>query len=209
MSTVLCTKHAVVEHSNAATLVSVSLSAWLSGSWGILYSHANDFAWTGLESDRWLVVLAEAFASARIRPLAYACDLSPGEGSWVLEVGGLKTIIPPEATRCPQLVDLHACRLCEAIKHTTTRFVMIIDGRLQLRRSLSYRPGACLPSVLDLVATAQRNGLLIHVGWHLSRSSRPETGARRSGEYQQALMSFSGTLARVPIVTVELIASII
>ncbi len=35
-----------------------SLRGWLHGSWGLLFSHADDFASYGFEADRWLCACA-------------------------------------------------------------------------------------------------------------------------------------------------------
>lgn len=156
MSSALRIEQHVVECHSAATPISTSLRRWLCGSWAVVFSHANDFACTSLESDRWLIVVKQAFASARVRPLACSLDPASLPTNWVLEVGGTNTIIPREPTRYSPMADLHAYLLCEAITQATTRFVMIIDHTLRLRKTLSYEPGARLPSPLDLAATAER-----------------------------------------------------
>lgn len=43
-------------------LPAAALRRWLSGRWALLFSHANDYAAYGFESDRWLVHVQEAFA---------------------------------------------------------------------------------------------------------------------------------------------------
>lgn len=48
----------------------ISLREWLDGRWAVLFSHPDDFVQCDLEFDRWLGLVDEAFARARIRPLA-------------------------------------------------------------------------------------------------------------------------------------------
>jgi alkyl hydroperoxide reductase subunit AhpC len=156
MSTALRIQQHVVESQSAAIPISTSLSRWLRGNWAVVFSHANDFACTSLESDRWLIVVKHAFASAHVRPLACARDPASLPANWILEAGGTNAIIPQDLLRSPPLASLNAYLLCEAIAHATSRFVMIIDHTLRLHKTLSYEPGARLPSPLDLAATAQR-----------------------------------------------------
>ena len=40
----------------------VSLRSWLAGDWGLLFSHADDFAQYHIEADRWLVLIAYVLA---------------------------------------------------------------------------------------------------------------------------------------------------
>ena len=53
-------------------LAAPALRRWLHGRWALLFSHPDDFAAYGFESDRWLVHVQEAFAATDIRPLALA-----------------------------------------------------------------------------------------------------------------------------------------
>jgi hypothetical protein len=48
------------------------LRDWLAGQWGLIFSHPEDFQESGLEleQDRWLVVLAQEFRAAGLRPLS-------------------------------------------------------------------------------------------------------------------------------------------
>lgn len=156
MSTALRIEQHVAESQSAAIPISTSLSRWLRGTWAVVFSHANDFACTSLESDRWLIVVKHAFANARVRPLACSRDPSSRPTNWILEAGGTNAIIPQDPLRSPPLASLNAYLLCEAITQTTSRFVMIIDHTLRLRKTLSYEQGARLPSPLDLAATAER-----------------------------------------------------
>jgi hypothetical protein len=69
-------------------LAAPAVRRWLHGRWALLFSHPDDFAAYGFESDRWLVHVQEAFAATDIRPLALA---GGHEAGWVTEAGGCTT----------------------------------------------------------------------------------------------------------------------
>lgn len=112
-------------------LPAAALRRWLHGRWALLFSHADDFAVYGFESDRWLVHVQEAFAAADIRPLALA---DRQEASWVTEVGGCTTTLALDRS---------------------ARFVMTLDASLRPRRTFIYTPRDRLPSPMDLAARAR------------------------------------------------------
>ena len=122
-----------------------ALRQWLQGRWALLFSHADDFADYGFESDRWLVHVQEAFAVADIRPLALE---DRQEAGWVTEVGGGTTTFHSAA--------------CDP----ATRFVMTLDAALRVRRTFVYTQQDRLPSPMDLAALARelRNQALIGRG---------------------------------------------
>jgi hypothetical protein len=133
------------------------LRTWLAGDWALLFSHPHDFANYDVEADRWLVLLQRAFENARVRPVALACGSSADAAmdGWLVEV--------TEARMCvtlgddlPHIADfgLHALR--GAIERANSRFVMIIDAALHLRRTFAYSPRDRLPSLFDLIATAEK-----------------------------------------------------
>ena len=76
-------------------LPAAAVRRWLHGRWALLFSHPDDFASYGVESDRLLVHVQEAFTSADIRPLALA---GPHAVGWVTEVGGCTTTLAFERT---------------------------------------------------------------------------------------------------------------
>jgi len=82
--------HAALKYVSAtdSPLPAAAVRRWLHGRWALLFSHPDDFASYGFESDRWLVHVQEAFNSADIRPLALAGLHAAG---WVTEVGGCTT----------------------------------------------------------------------------------------------------------------------
>jgi hypothetical protein len=141
----------------ALTLSSV-LRPWLRGHWALLFSHADDFACRDLESDRWTVVLEQSLSAARVRPLAFAARAAvAGYGGWVTQVGGAAVALAPEESyRGPRLFDLAARELRDAVTRAASRFVMVVDESLRLRRTFEYAPGDRLPSPLDFAALAQR-----------------------------------------------------
>jgi hypothetical protein len=115
----------------APALNRLALGRWLHGRWALLFSHADDFAAYGFESDRWLVHVQEAFAAADIRPLALA---DRHEAGWVTEVGGCTTTLR---------------------FHLDSRFVLTLDAALRVRRTFVYAQGDRLPSPMDLAALAR------------------------------------------------------
>ena len=115
-------------------LPAVAVRRWLHGRWALLFSHPDDFASYGFESDRWLVHVREAFAAADIRPLALTGRHDAG---WVTEVGGCTTTFGSAAFG------------------PAARFVMTLDGRLRLRRTLIYAQRDRLPSPMDLAVLAR------------------------------------------------------
>jgi len=137
-----------------APLPAAALRRWLDGRWALLFSHPDDFAAYGFESDRWLVHVEEAFAATRIRPLALAGQHETG---WVTAVGGCTTSLAlDEIQRYPVARDSREEALRSAAFEPATRFVMTLDAALRLRRTFAYAPGHRLPSPLDLVAMADR-----------------------------------------------------
>ena len=134
-------------------LPAAALRRWLHGRWALLFSHADDFAAYGFESDRWLVHVQEAFAAADIRPLALA---DRQEAGWVTEVGGCTTTVAlDEIQRYPVARDSREEELRSAIFDGSTRFVMTLDTGLRLRRTFIYTQRDRLPSPMDLAALAR------------------------------------------------------
>jgi hypothetical protein len=135
-------------------LTAAALRRWLHGRWALLFSHADDFASYGFESDRWLVHVQEAFAAADVRPLALA---DRQEAGWVTEVGGCTTTLPLDRS---------------------TRFVMTLDASLRPRRTFVYAQGDRLPSPMDLAALARQTRDRSLTGWAAARN-RPAIPCRR------------------------------
>jgi alkyl hydroperoxide reductase subunit AhpC len=135
------------------TLPAVALRRWLHGRWALLFSHPDDFAAYGFESDRWLVHVQEAFAATDIRPLALAGD---HEAGWVTEVGGCSTSLAlDEIQRYPVARDSREEALRIAAFEPATRFVMTLDAALRLRRTFVYSQSDRLPSPMDLAVLAK------------------------------------------------------
>ncbi|MGH8188902.1 MAG: hypothetical protein ACREUC_20260 [Steroidobacteraceae bacterium] len=62
-----------------------SLRRWLHGQWALVFSHPDDFASYGFESDRWLVHVREAFAATGVRPLALAATATSLAADWITD----------------------------------------------------------------------------------------------------------------------------
>jgi hypothetical protein len=138
---------------DSSPLAAPALRRWLHGRWALLFSHADDFAAYGFESDRWLVHVQEAFAAADIRPLTLA---DRQETSWVTEVGGCTTSLAlDEIQRYPVARDSREETLRSAAFDGSTRFVMTLDTGLRLRRTFVYSSHDRLPSPIDLAVAAK------------------------------------------------------
>jgi len=131
----------------------VALRRWLHGRWALLFSHPDDFAAYGFESDRWLVHVEEAFAATDIRPLALA---GRHETGWVNAVGGCTTSMGlDEIQRYPVARDSREEALRNAAFEPATRFVMTLDAGLRLRRTFVYTQQDRLASPMDLAVLAK------------------------------------------------------
>ena len=129
-------------------LPAVELRRWLRGRWALLFSHPDDFASYGFESDRWLVHVQEAFTASDIRPLAIA---GRHEAGWVTEVGGCTTTLAlDEIQRYPVARASREEALRIAAFGPDARFVMTLDASLRLRRTFVYTQRDKLPSPIDL-----------------------------------------------------------
>jgi hypothetical protein len=142
------------------TLANASpLIAWLQGDWGLLFSHPDDFAQWELEADRWMAVVQDAFTQARVRPLALASSTRRHGSSWITQMDdGDETVLVLETPRQlrSDFVDMNSSDFRRAICRAPSRFVMMIDPLLRLRRTFGYTPQARLPSLLDFAATVSK-----------------------------------------------------
>jgi alkyl hydroperoxide reductase subunit AhpC len=138
------------------TLGSPSLRAWLREGWAILFSHPNDFVTYDLEMDRWLVIIRRAFAERRIQPIALASPTLDPDRNWVAQVSGdnRTVLLEDPARQYFGPVDLQAPVLREAIEQPGSRFVVIIDDALRIRKKFTYQALSNLPSPLELLGWA-------------------------------------------------------
>jgi alkyl hydroperoxide reductase subunit AhpC len=132
----------------------VSLQDWLHDKWGLLFSHPADFALTDLETDRWLAVVANAFAQRNIRAIALESGRLTYGSNWISHLHGYETAVyldsAPESYS--DETEFNAIVLSSAITRAPSRFVMAIDANLRLRRTFAYSQGDRVPSVLDFAA---------------------------------------------------------
>lgn len=160
-----------------APLPAVAVRRWLHGRWALLFSHPDDFAAYGFESDRWLVHVQEAFAATGIRPLALA---GQHEAGWVTEVGGCTTSLSlDEIQRYPVARASREETLRDAAFDPAARFVMTLDAGLRLRRTFVYTQRDRLPSPMDLAVLAKglRDGA--KAGRHAAARNTPAIPCRR------------------------------
>ena len=117
------------------------LRKWLRGRWVLVFSHPDDFAHYGFEADRWIARVSNALDSGSITALAFTTRTSGEDAGWIAAVGGCYI--------SPRTLDsiVHFCR-------SERRFVMVLDGALQLRRTFLYSDADRVPSPIDLVSLA-------------------------------------------------------
>ena len=170
---------------------SVSLREWLDGRWAILFSHPDDFIRCGLELDRWLDIVGNAFRQARILPLALSRRTSPIDQGWVSQLSGDDCCVSlHQRMNGHSLLDFHSCRLRACLDRLDQRFAMIIDPAPRQQRTLLYGAAEEPPSPLDLLrlACGLRSAEAHHSysGAERSMSQRVVTRRRSAGVYALA-----------------------
>jgi hypothetical protein len=166
--------HLEIEAFAALQLVPVvSLRRWLRGSWGLLFSHPDDFARYDFETDRWLQQVRDAFATAWVRPLALASEAGTCGGAWIRGIGGgAAATFAVQLDEYPISRTAPERRLQTAVQSAESRFVMIVDNSLQLHRTLLYSAADALPSPITLASTVARYAR----GWCKLLSSQSPQG---------------------------------
>ncbi len=128
---------------------SPALRDWLGGQWGLIFSHPEDFQESGLEQDRWLIVLSQEFIAAGARPLACPDKAGRADASWVSELTGDHRVVELEGS----IADLAARQLRAEMGTLESRFVLVVDENLRRRGLLPYQPGRGRLSPLDLIVS--------------------------------------------------------
>jgi hypothetical protein len=77
--------------------------------------------------------------------------------TWIAEIdGGALALRRADMRRLSARLQERERTLFSAIVSATTRFVMVVDESLHLRRTLAYSPGDQLPSPIELAMMAAR-----------------------------------------------------
>lgn len=118
------------------------LKKWLRGRWALVFSHPDDFANYGFEADRWVDQVKGAFDADAIAALAVSTRQPGDHAGWITAVGGCFI-----SQRTFDGIVSH----CSSER----RFVMCLDGELQLQRTFLYSGGDRLPSPIGLAAWAR------------------------------------------------------
>lgn len=142
---------------DAKLALATSLSDWLDGRWGLVFSHPEDFAVLDLEADRWLTVIKDAFSAANVRALRVTTTHSRF-ASWIEQMNGVDPLLVLEPARSVNSAPSagQVSKLRSAIARATSRFVMIVDESLNLRRTILYTLADARPSLLDFAASVAK-----------------------------------------------------
>jgi hypothetical protein len=129
------------------------LRKWLRGRWALLFSHPDDFANYGFEADRWIDQVKQAFDADSIAALAIDTRAAGDKAGWITAVGGCLI-----SQRTFESVVLHGseAEFDSAQRIPERRFVMMLDGGLQLRRTFLYSGADNVPSPIGLASLACR-----------------------------------------------------
>ena len=121
--------------------------------WSIVFSHPEDFAPQDLETDRWVVLLGQAFQDSEVRPLELRPSDSRSNFSWVCAVNDDMCIEGSQEVFDANwnALALQAQLLCRNIEPRGGRFVAILDGQLRVRRTFKYFRGSSVPSPLEIL----------------------------------------------------------
>jgi hypothetical protein len=141
-------------------LTAYSAPDWLDGQWTLLFSDPDDFTRFDFEADRWLILLQEAFVAAEVRAAAVVSRAGRFTRRtlpcWLQAGGECPSLLLREARPEARVMHLRANALYQMVLDTPSRFVMILDSQLGLRRTIKYSCGDRLPSLFDLIAAAVR-----------------------------------------------------
>jgi alkyl hydroperoxide reductase subunit AhpC len=128
------------------------LRKWLRDRWALLFSHPDDFANYGFESDRWVDQVKEAFEADSVAALGISTRAPGDHAGWITAVGG--SLISHRTFE--SILDHGGGSECASTyRNSARRFVMVLDGALQIRRTFLYSGAARVPSPIGLAAWAR------------------------------------------------------
>lgn len=141
----------------ASDTISVpSLRRWLGGRWALFFSHPDDFATYGFETDRWLEYVRDAFIANDLRALGPADTAQESCASWTAKIGDVAPRSCMDELR-RMLSREHSLMTSSEGRQPDAwrRFVLLLDDAAQVRWSLRYRSEERLPSPIELASFAK------------------------------------------------------
>jgi len=121
----------------------------LRGRWALLFSHPDDFAHHGFEADRWVEQVRQAFRAESLAALTVGARVA-GIAEWIAAIGG-SCISHRTFDSILQRSDR---RDCLVDRSSAGRYVVILDGQLQVRRTFLYERPDQVPSPIALASLA-------------------------------------------------------
>jgi hypothetical protein len=121
----------------------------LRGRWALLFSHPDDFAHHGFEADRWVEQVKQTFQAESIVALAVGARVA-GSPEWMAAIGGSYI----SQRTFDSIIERSGGRDYREDRGSERRYVMILDGELQVRRTILYARTDRVPSPIGLASLA-------------------------------------------------------
>jgi len=127
---------------------------WLRGHWALLFSHPEDFQ---SEAEAAMPVLRPAFRSRRVKPLAAAFDTYVRSAGWVEDIYHDDSLVFLPESDEGIVLDVAERELRAELSALLSPFVVVLDGDLRRRATLTYRPSTrrTLSDILRVVDVLQ------------------------------------------------------